>query len=249
MTQAELGLGLIGIGRPWPTPDRTVPPPDLVSDLLNYAVASGVRFFDTAPAYGMSEERLGSFLHTLQAEARESLVVATKCGEIWTPAHSSVIDHSPEALKTSVARSVDRLGRIDLLQLHQASSEIVREPSVIATRQQLQQSYSIPFLGASVKDVEACDAALESSTFTHLQMPVNDSRPDLVAWARTNHMAITIIGNRPLASGRAVDRLGERLAYAADAVGLGIVLTGTTDRSHLAATLTEWRQRSALGSS
>jgi len=243
MTQAELGLGLIGIGRPWPTPDRAVPPPDQVSGLLEYAVASGVRFFDTAPAYGISEERLGGFLHTLRAETRKSLVVATKCGEIWTPAHGSVIDHSPEALNTSVARSVDHLGRLDLLQLHQASSEVVKEPSVIATLQQLQQSYGIPYLGASVKDVKACDAALESGIFTHLQMPINETRPDLVAWAHTNNVAITIIGNRPLASGQAVDRLGERLAYAAEAVGLGVVLTGTTNRSHLATTLTGWRQR------
>jgi aryl-alcohol dehydrogenase-like predicted oxidoreductase len=244
MKQAELGLGLIGIGRPWPTPDRTVPPLSQVRDLLQCAVASGVMFFDTAPAYGMSEERLGSFLHTLPAETRETLVIATKCGEIWSPGHGSVIDHSPEALNTSVARSIDCLGRLDLLQLHQASSEVVKEPLVIATLQQLQQTYGIPFLGASVKTVEACDAALESSVFTHLQMPINDTRPDLVAWARTNHEAITIIGNRPLASGQAVDRLGERLAYAAEAVGPGIVLTGTTDRSHLATTLTGWRQHS-----
>jgi hypothetical protein len=69
-----------------------------------------------------------------------------------------------------------------------------------------------------VKTVEAWDAALESSVFTHLQMPINDRRPDLVAWARTDHEAITIIGNRPLASGHAIDRLSERLAYAAEAV-------------------------------
>jgi aryl-alcohol dehydrogenase-like predicted oxidoreductase len=100
-----------------------MPPPGQVRDLLKYAVASGIRFFDTAPAYGVSEQRLGSFLHALPAEARELLVIATKCGEIWTPEHGSVIDHSPEALTRSVARSVDLLGRLDLLQLHQASSE------------------------------------------------------------------------------------------------------------------------------
>jgi len=243
MTRAQLGLGLIGIGRPWPVADRAVPPPDQVRDLLRYAVASGIRFFDTAPAYGMSEKRLGSFLHTLPAEARELLVIATKCGEIWTPEHGSVIDHSPEALTRSVARSVDLLGRLDLLQLHQASSEVIGEPLVIDTLRQLRESYGIPYLGASVKTVEACDAALTTGVFTHLQMPVNDTRPDLVAWARSHHQAITIIGNRPFASGQAADRPGERLAYTAGAVGPGIVLTGTTDQTHLAETLTEWRQR------
>lgn len=37
----HLGLGLIGIGRPWPTPERVIPTVDEVKDLLDTAVTSG----------------------------------------------------------------------------------------------------------------------------------------------------------------------------------------------------------------
>lgn len=240
MTRPQLGLGLIGIGRPWPAPDRPVPPASQAHELLEYAVAAGVRFLDTAPAYGESEERLGAFLHALPAVERDALVLATKCGETWTPEGGSVIDHSPSALRASVARSLDLLGRVDLLQLHQASSDVLADPSVIATLQELHETHGIPHLGASVKDVAACDAALGLGVFTHLQLPINATRPDLVAWARDHRDAITIVGNRPFASGRYVEPVTDHLAFAADAVGAGIVLTGTTRPTHLATTLAGW---------
>lgn len=127
-------------------------------------------------------------------QTRESLTAATKCGETRTPEQESVIDHSLEALNASVARSADRLGRKDLLQVHQASAEVTGEPSVIATLQELRQSYGITFLGASVKTVEACNAALKPGAVNHLQIPVNDTRTDLVAWTLDNHQVITISG-------------------------------------------------------
>lgn len=37
----HLGLGLLGIGRPWPTPERVIPTVDEVKDLLDTAVTSG----------------------------------------------------------------------------------------------------------------------------------------------------------------------------------------------------------------
>jgi aryl-alcohol dehydrogenase-like predicted oxidoreductase len=168
------------------------------------------------------------------------MVVSTKCGETWSPDGGSVVDHSRSALAASVANSVELLGRIDLLQLHQASADVLIDPAIIADLRELQTGYNIGSLGASVKDIAAADTAFSLGVFTHLQMPINDTRPDLAGWAREHQDAVIIIGNRPFASGQGLDRPGERLAYAAAAVGGGVVLTGTTNAEHLDATVSAW---------
>ncbi|MEU8925481.1 hypothetical protein AB0D10_31880 [Kitasatospora sp. NPDC048545] len=43
----ELGLGLIGIGRPWPTPDAARCPVEQARALLDRAIELGIRVFDT----------------------------------------------------------------------------------------------------------------------------------------------------------------------------------------------------------
>ncbi|WP_373460770.1 aldo/keto reductase [Agromyces ramosus] len=59
-------------------PASTVEQSVHVAALLAGAVDLGIRFFDTAPAYGLSQERLGEFLRTIPAELRADLFVATK---------------------------------------------------------------------------------------------------------------------------------------------------------------------------
>ena len=61
----EFGLGLIGIGKPWGFANPEVPDESQAMALLEKAFALGVRYFDTAPSYGSSEERLGRFLAAL----------------------------------------------------------------------------------------------------------------------------------------------------------------------------------------
>jgi len=79
----ELGLGLIGIGREWGHVQTGVPDSESVQDFLRFAYDSGIRFYDTAPSYAYSEERLGFFLNGLSPEQRKTVVIATKFGETW----------------------------------------------------------------------------------------------------------------------------------------------------------------------
>lgn len=240
-----LGLGLIAIGRPWPAPDRSLPTGDEVGALLDTAIEEGVTFFDTAAAYGSSEARLGRYLEKLDADVRDRLIVATKCGEFWSPSDGSMTDHSPAALKRSVARSEELLGRIDVLQLHQADVRALRDETTLHALRDLQEAHSIPALGASVKTPEAAQVALDAGVFTYLQMPINSTVPQLVEWATSHHGSISIIGNRPYASGQQVDSRRESLAFAARAVGpRGVVITGTTDAQHLRESVSAWESLS-----
>jgi D-threo-aldose 1-dehydrogenase len=105
--------------------------------VLDAAWESGIRFFDTAPHYGLglSERRLGAFLQT---KPREDYVLSTKVGRLLrpNPDHDGgldtandfhvpddlrrVWDFSADGIRASLAESRERLGieRIDLLYLH-----------------------------------------------------------------------------------------------------------------------------------
>jgi D-threo-aldose 1-dehydrogenase len=106
-------------------------------EVLQAAWGSGIRYFDTAPHYGLglSERRLGAFLRT---KPRDEFVLSTKVGRLLRPNPEydggldtandffvpddlrRVWDFSADGIRTSVSESVERLGvdRIDLLYLH-----------------------------------------------------------------------------------------------------------------------------------
>ena len=74
-------------------------------EFLRYARELGVSFFDTAPAYGYSEERLGRFLQGMPDSERRRIFVATKCGEEYdVNTETGYTDHSPENLRRSIER-------------------------------------------------------------------------------------------------------------------------------------------------
>ncbi|MFF9011057.1 aldo/keto reductase [Streptomyces goshikiensis] len=246
---AQLGLGLIGIGRPWPTDLHDVPSSMYVAGLLEQAVRVGVRFFDTAPAYGLSEARFGAVLRSELAGHRDELTVATKCGETWDAGRGSHTDHSPAGLEASVEESVLRLGRIDVLQLHKATEEAVSDERVLDTLVRLAATHGIPALGVSAKDQATCEAALRTGVFSHIQCPVNPESP-VSDWARSRNSQVRVVGNRPYGSGqllRGGGAVSELLRHAIDSVGEnGIVLTGTTNETHLEETAEVFRRQTVL---
>ncbi|UWF77341.1 MULTISPECIES: aldo/keto reductase [Microbacterium] len=106
--------------------------------VLEAAWDAGIRYFDTAPHYGLglSERRLGAFLQT---RPRDEYVLSTKVGRLLrpNPEHAPggldvandfhvpddlrrVWDFSEAGIRASIAESQERLGieRIDLLYLH-----------------------------------------------------------------------------------------------------------------------------------
>ncbi len=169
----RLGLGLIGIGRPWGHVPGEVPTELAARDFLAYAFQSGVRYFDTAPSYGSSEERFGRFLASLTPAERTSVTVATKFGEHWDDTRNEpFVDHSYDALARSLERSASRLGRIDVLQLHKTTPEVLRSHD-LARAWQFAASLGIQTLGPSVSDLDSARAACASGAYQMLQLPLN----------------------------------------------------------------------------
>lgn len=105
--------------------------------ILEAAWDCGIRYFDTAPHYGLglSERRLGSFLRT---KPRDEFVLSTKAGRLLRPnpdddggldlANDFHVrtrlrrewDFSDEGIRSGIDESLERLGldRIDVLYLH-----------------------------------------------------------------------------------------------------------------------------------
>ena len=224
----ELGLGLLSIGRPWGVRREAAPSEDAALELLREAVALGIRFFDTAPAYGASEAILGRFLRSSKAH----LYVATKMGE-WWDGKASTVDHRYEALKSSIDRSLELLGRIDLLQVHKSTAGNLRSTDV-ARAIEYARSQGIREFGASVSDLEAAHAAADSGWCSYLQFPFSRANTALApVFPLARERGLKIIVNRPLAMGALSGTAAEAFAFVRVQKFSGVVLTGTKSTAHL----------------
>src|SRR3954453_9429968 len=91
----DLGLGLISIGRPWGFVKAELPSDEDLHAFLDGAIRIGIRFFDTAPSYGVSEERFGKFIRQLEQITTQNLTIVTKFGEHWEQESDRLyVDHS-----------------------------------------------------------------------------------------------------------------------------------------------------------
>ncbi|GAB2998083.1 aldo/keto reductase [Amycolatopsis acidiphila] len=126
-----LGLGAANLGNLYaPMGDEQA------HAVLETAWECGIRYFDTAPHYGLglSERRLGAFLAT---KPREEFVVSTKVGRLLVPdpggvgldvanlfhvpaGHRRVWDFSADGVRRGLDESLARLGlgSVDLVYLH-----------------------------------------------------------------------------------------------------------------------------------
>lgn len=131
----ELGFGGAALGGLYTAVDD-----DTAAATVDAAWAEGVRYFDTAPHYGLglSERRLGA---ALRDRPRPSFAVSTKVGRLLVPyarndpgrpaddrasgfavpaTHRRVWDFSADGVRRSLAESLERLGldRVDVVYLH-----------------------------------------------------------------------------------------------------------------------------------
>jgi aryl-alcohol dehydrogenase-like predicted oxidoreductase len=245
----SLGLGLLSIGRAWGHRHGLPPSEEDALALLDHAVAKGITFFDTAPAYGTSEAIFGRFLKDQGARALD-LTISTKMGEHWNAEEQiAYSDHSYDALCRSLDRSLHRLGRIDLLQIHKATAAVLSSKEVERAIDYA-RSTGIKAIGASVSDLEAARLACASGAYASIQFPYNRLSTALEpAFEMARNAALSVLINRPYAMGRIVPDVARDPTQALqDALGFilqqpfkGIILTGTRSPHHLDATVTAFQ--------
>jgi aryl-alcohol dehydrogenase-like predicted oxidoreductase len=238
-SRVELGLGIIGLGKPWGHVASDVPSELDAIRLLEFAWQTGIRYFDSAPSYGVAEERLGIFLGSLDPQQRNGLTVATKFGEHWDAARNEpFVDHSYDALCRSVDWSLHRLGRIDILQLHKTTPDALRS-SDLARAWDYAASLGISRIGASVSDLESAGMVIGDGRYDCIQVPLNrantkfsvslDQAAAAGMWVATNRpfgMGAMLYGEAPMSP-------REAFRFVLDHAFTGVVLTGTKSPEHL----------------
>lgn len=248
---SPIGLGTVKLGRDtglkYATPAR-IPTDDEALTLLRTARELGVNLIDTAPAYGTSEERLGSLLY--RVAPRDQWVISTKVGELFDPATgTSRYDFSPAAIRASVHQSLKRLrtDHLDIVLLHFSSSTDLDErvlsgkadtpptdplrAEAMATLRDLHDEGLIGAAGASTGTVAG---GLLAAALCHVVMVtlngLDHSQIEVVDAAHRASCGVLI--KKPLASGRCEPRTLKGLL---GMPGTGSAIIGTTNPANLRA--------------
>lgn len=219
---SRLVVGTAAIGMPYGLPDPATGVPRRLDDaeaeaLVRDAVACGLRVFDTAPAYGAAEERLGRAL--------------AGDGVIWTKLDATTIAHGDpeEAACAALERSLQRLARsrVDVVQWHNWRAELREDERFCAAWHALGRDARCATLGASTYGPEDALAAVESGLFSVVQ----------IEWNVLNQAALRAVAHTARSRG---------VRLAARSVLLQGVLTerGAHLPAHLSG-LTTWRRRAA----
>ncbi len=171
-----IGFGAFKIGRnqgvKYPS-GYDLPSDDELARLLDGVLACGINFFDTAPAYGLSEERLGTYL----AGRRSKVILCTKVGEEFVDGQSSY-DFSSAAIRRSVQRSLNRLrtDAIDLLLLHSNGDDlrILTQTDAVETLIDLRDAGLTQAIGFSGKTVDGAEEAMAWSDALMVEYNAHD---------------------------------------------------------------------------
>ncbi|MCH7525953.1 MAG: aldo/keto reductase [Planctomycetes bacterium] len=160
---SPIGFGAFKIGRNEGVkyPRRyDLPDAAAVDRLLNSVLDLGVSYIDTAPAYGLSEERIGQSI----AHRRDEYILSTKVGETFDDGRSTY-DYSGRAIRSSLHRSLQRLRTeaLDFVFVHSNGDdlEILRNTDVIPTLRALRDEGLIKAIGLSGYTADGFKEALD----------------------------------------------------------------------------------------
>ena len=190
LDMSELGFGTAPLGNLYkPISD------DEANDALEDAWDAGIRYYDTAPLYGLglSETRLNRFLRT---KPRSEYILSSKVGRLmarseeadrtgigkWfnVPARKERYDYSYDGVMRSVEFSYERLGvnKIDILYVHdlcvfthgskKASEERVTEffeNGGYAAMLKLREEGVVSAIGGGINEWEVCQTLAERGDF------------------------------------------------------------------------------------
>ncbi len=189
---SPLGFGAGHLGAPELDEDH-------VGTLLNAAVNMGVTFVDTAPSYGLSEERIGRHL----SWRRGDFTLSTKFG-YGVPGHE---DWTPGCVRAGVDAALERMrtNYIDVAHLHSCPAHVLERGGVVEALVEAREAGKIGAVAYS-GERDALAKALADPRIDVVQCSINPFDQHA-----TRHMlaacAKGVVAKRPL--GNAPWRFGE----------------------------------------
>jgi len=231
-----LGLGTVKFGRNQKIkyPTFELPTDEAIQQLLDDALSLGINLLDTAPAYGIAEERVGQLL----GARRDQFVVVTKTGEEFANGESAY-DFSAEHTRLSVERSLKRLqtDRIDCVLVHcpRNDFEVLRSSPVFDTLTQLKQRGDIRSFGASTNSIEGGLLTLERADVAMVTYAADYTAEEAVI-RRAAELGKGIFIKKGLGSGQlagAERSLVDNFRPIFSLPGVSSLIIGTINRNHL----------------
>jgi aryl-alcohol dehydrogenase-like predicted oxidoreductase len=199
-----LGWGAFKIGRnegiKYPT-GYDLPSEEASRDLVHAIVDMGIGVIDTAPAYGLSEARLGASLEA----RRKRIFLSTKVGETFEEGRSH-FDFSASSVERSLLRSLDHLRTpyVDAAWVHSNGDDlsILREGGAVRTLAVLKEQGRVGCVGFSPKSIEGAMACVEHGAIDALMLELHPMDTSMVSVAeRAAARGLAVFVKKPLASG------------------------------------------------
>ena len=192
----QLGYGSMGLRGPRTWGVRVVSDSD-ADVFLNAVLDAGINFIDTAPDYGVSEERIGQFI----ASRRSEYILATKCGCDYQQHddHLEVIHTwTRDVLLRNLETSLERMQTdyIDLMQFHGGDAETIKCAGLVETLMEFKSQGLIRFIGSS-NSIPNLQGMIELDVFDTFQIPYSCLAPshhDLITAAADTGAGIIIRG-------------------------------------------------------
>ena len=229
---SPLGYGAFKIGRNVGTKyDRAyeLPGPAAVTALLNGVLDLGINYIDTAPAYGLSEERIGQAI----SHRRGQFVLSTKVGEFFEGGVSRY-DFSTDAVRKSVETSLRRLRTdvLDFVFIHadREDARIVEQTEVVPTLVSLRDAGLVRGIGLSGYTTEGFRAALPWADALMVAYHRDDASLAPVI-DEAHRRDVSVIVKKGLASGRLP--AAQALSFVLGNPAVSSVVVGSLSLDHL----------------
>jgi len=237
LEMTPIGFGAFKIGRNRKTKyqgEYELPDEAAAAALLADVLDLGIGYLDTAPAYGLSEQRIGS---AIGHRGRE-FVLSTKVGEHFENEESS-FDFSAEATRASIRRSCERLKRdvLDLVFVHSDGNDlaVLEQTDVVETLVELKQAGTVRAIGFSGKTVDGAAASLDWADAIMVEYHARDvTHADVISEAAARGVGVVV--KKGLASGHLAP--AEAIPFVLSHPGVTSLVVGSLDLQHLEDNLT-----------
>ncbi len=232
LSVSPVGFGAFKIGRNegvkyaerYDLPDQHA-----VDVLLNDVLDCGITYIDTAPAYGLSEDRIGRAV----AHRRDEFILSTKVGERFANGKSTY-DFSEAAVRRSVHRSLERLRTdvLDLVFIHSTHDEktVLEATDVVSTLHALRDEGLVRKIGFSGYTADAVESALPwcDAIMVEYHLECRSLEP-VIATAAARGVSVMV--KKGLASGRL--NVVEAIRFVLSNTGVTSLLIGGLNRDHV----------------
>jgi len=229
---SRIGFGAFKIGRNQKV--KYAKGYDLPSDeesaaLLNAVLDLGISLIDTAPAYGVSEERIGAGI----SHRRDEFALCTKVGERFEAGESSY-HYDAAFVRESVESSLKRLRTdvLDIVLIHSNGDdlEIINNTDCVETLQALKHEGKVRAIGLSGKTPAGARAALNWADALMIEYHIDDTSHEAVMMDAQN-AGVGVIVKKGLAAG-ALDA-DQAVRFVLDNHAVSSMVVGSLNLEHL----------------